>query len=68
MGAMPSATHEVTNADFIEYLSAQPGPARAASSEPRDPVLALLRQVAPGVWEYRYEFLRSHAYTARASC
>jgi len=59
------ATHEVTNAEFIEYLAARSPPGRALSSEPLDPVLTVLREVAPGVWEYRYDFLTSHGYTAR---
>jgi formylglycine-generating enzyme required for sulfatase activity len=60
------AVHEVTTAEFIAFLDAQPGPAHDFRSEPRDPEHAALRRRAPGVWEYHFDFASAAGYTAQS--
>src|SRR5262249_6855909 len=59
------ARHEVTTAEFVEFLAAHPGHRRVFRSEPRNNDLAVLREIAPSVWEYHYDFATLGGYTAR---
>jgi formylglycine-generating enzyme required for sulfatase activity len=57
---------EVTVAEFVEYLGSLPAAQRVlTSAHSSSQMLTVLREVSPGVWQYRFDFAAARGYTAR---